>query len=71
MAPVSDPPATYPRCLRLGLIEAGDADGWEVTPAHRYPRCLRLGLIEAAPARPSPGGVRRYPRGLRLGLIEA
>ena len=37
----------YPRCLRLGLIEAYHW-GRRVPYRRRYPRCLRLGLIEAS-----------------------
>ena len=62
---------SYPRCLRLGLIEAPWARGLRASSGRSYPRCLRLGLIEAAlpPGGTSPPSA--YPRCLRLGLIEA
>ena len=37
----------YPRCLRLGLIEAMNDLKIKKSPFLVYPRCLRLGLIEA------------------------
>src|SRR5581483_5650671 len=62
---------TFPRPMRLGLIEADSIVKRNFFPA-TFPRPMRLGLIEAARYDACKsvfsGG---FPRPMRLGLIEA
>ena len=61
----------YPRCFRLGLIEASPSAKSAAIFRKPYPRCFRLGLIEANLTNAHVFIDESYPRCFRLGLIEA